>query len=124
MRWALLAAAILAEVTGTLSLRMASAPRRASVTGPASASPARPGRRPWVALTVLLYAASFVLLAAALRAGLTIGVAYGIWTAVGVVLTAVASRVLFGEPLTRMMAAGIALVAAGVWLVESGAHSG
>jgi small multidrug resistance pump len=61
-----------------------------------------------------------VLLALALGEGMGIGVAYGIWTAVGVVLTAVLSNVLFDEPLTRTMWAGILLIIAGVVLLEAG----
>ena len=49
-----------------------------------------------------------------------IGVAYGIWTAVGVALTAVLSRCLFDEPLTRTMLLGIGLIATGVVLLELG----
>jgi drug/metabolite transporter (DMT)-like permease len=48
-----------------------------------------------------------------------IGVAYGIWTAVGVALTAVLSKALFGEALTRTMVLGIILIAAGVVLLET-----
>ena len=53
--------------------------------------------------------------------GLALGVAYGIWAAAGVALTAVASRFLFAEPLTRRMLAGIGLIVVGVLLVELGA---
>ncbi|MCW2088227.1 UNVERIFIED_ORG: multidrug transporter EmrE-like cation transporter [Rhodococcus erythropolis] len=63
----------------------------------------------------------FRFLTLALDAGLTIGVAYGIWTACGVALTAIASRILFREPLTRLMMVGIGLIAAGVLLIELGA---
>ena len=49
------------------------------------------------------------------------GVAYGIWAASGVALTAVASKALFKEPLTALMMGGIALIIAGVLLVELGA---
>jgi small multidrug resistance pump len=49
-----------------------------------------------------------------------IGVAYGIWTAVGVALTALLSRRLFAEPLTRTMVVGLALIVAGVVLLEAG----
>ena len=75
-----LVAAIASEVTGTLSLKLASDGR---------------GLR-WL------------------------GVAYGIWSAGGVAVTAIASRLLFGEPLTRTMVAGIVLIMAGVLLVELG----
>ena len=53
--------------------------------------------------------------------GLGLGVAYGIWAASGVALTAVASKALFKEPLTALMMGGIALIIAGVLLVELGA---
>ena len=44
--------------------------------------------------------------------------AYGIWTACGVALVAVAARVLFRDPLTWRMIAGIALIIAGVLTIE------
>ncbi len=68
------------------------------------------------------YVVSFVLLSLALDAGMGIGVAYGIWTAVGVALTAVLSKLLFDEPLTRTMASASPLIAAGVVLLELGQH--
>ncbi|MFD0901486.1 DMT family transporter [Actinomadura sediminis] len=106
MTWLYLAGAILTEVTGTLSLRMASQPG---------------GRRAWFALVAAGYLAAFAFLALALYDGLGIGVAYGIWAASGVALTAIASRVLFKEALTRVMGLGIALIAAGVLFIELGA---
>ena len=39
----------------------------------------------------------------------------------GVALTAILSRVLFQEPLTRVMSLGIALILGGVLLIELGA---
>ncbi|WP_340537799.1 DMT family transporter [Nocardioides sp. GXZ039] len=104
MAWLFLAAAIAAEVSGTLSLRMAAL-----------------GHRAYYAVVVAGYAAAFVLLALTLDRGLALGVAYGIWAASGVALTAIASKVLFGEPLTPVMLAGIALIMTGVLVVELGA---
>lgn len=104
MEWAYLAAAILVEVASTLALRAAAA-----------------GRRRWYAAVVLGYAVSFGLLALALDAGLGIGVAYGVWTAVGVALTAVLSKLIWDEPLTVVMGLGIALIIGGVLLLELGA---
>jgi len=63
---------------------------------------------------------AFAMLPLARGGGLGLGVAYGIWSAGGVAVTAIASRLLFGEPLTRTMVAGIALIMAGVLLVELG----
>jgi len=99
-----LLAAIASEVTGTLSLKLASDGR---------------GLR-WYGVVITGYLAAFAMLTATLKAGLPLGVAYGIWSAGGVAVTAMASRLLFGEPLTRTMVAGIVLIMAGVLLVELG----
>jgi small multidrug resistance pump len=104
MEWVYLAAAILVEVASTLALRVAAA-----------------GRRRWYAVVILGYALSFGLLALALDAGMGIGVAYGVWTAVGVALTAVLSKLIWDEPLTVVMGLGIVLIAGGVVLLELGA---
>ena len=103
--WALLLAAIVLEVTGTLSLR------------------ASEGFEKWVwTIPVAIgYVASFALLAMVLKRGMPVGVAYGVWAGIGVAATAVLGRFLFQDPFTWVMAAGIVLIAAGVWLLESGA---
>ncbi|RSN52510.1 DMT family transporter [Actinomadura sp. WAC 06369] len=105
MTWLYLMGAILTEVTATLSLRMASQPN---------------ARRSWYTLVAVGYLAAFAFLTLALHDGLGIGVAYGIWAASGVALTAIASRVLFKEALTKVMALGIALIATGVLFIELG----
>ena len=104
MSVAYLVAAILLEVSGTLCLRMAST-----------------GRRRWVIGTAVGYVAAFGALTATLAAGMPLGVAYGVWAASGVALVAVAGRVLFKEPFTRVMALGVAAIIGGVLLVETGA---
>lgn len=103
MAYLFLAAAILCEVVGTLMLRVAA-------TG-------RP--RLYVAVATG-YVTAFAMLAASLRHGMPLGVAYGIWTAAGVALTAVAARILFQENLNARMVAGLTLIAVGVLLVEAG----
>ena len=106
MTWVYLTGAILSEVAATLSLRVAST-----------------GRHAWYAVVITGYVTAFVLLSLALADGLALGVAYGIWAAAGVALAAVASRLLFREPLTPLMSCGIALIIAGVLLIEmGGAH--
>ncbi|MCW1804900.1 DMT family transporter [Brachybacterium squillarum] len=100
----LLAGAILAEVAGTLTLRVAAT-----------------GRRVLYAVVGVAYLLAFGLLSAALAHGLPLGVAYGVWTAAGIVLTALASRLLFGEALNRVMAFGMGLIVLGVLLIELGA---
>lgn len=70
------------------------------------------------------YVLAFVALPGSLRAGMPLGIAYGIWAAAGVALTTIASRILFHEPLTRTMLVGIGLIIAGVLLIEVGGHRG
>lgn len=104
-KWLLLAAAIVSEVAASLSLKAALS-------------------APWFYVVVVLgYVSAFALLAAALRRGMALGVGYGIWGASGVAATAGMSTVLFGEPLTGLMGAGIALVVVGVLCVELGSQS-
>ncbi|MET1152925.1 SMR family transporter [Arthrobacter sp.] len=103
MGWVFLAGAILSEVSATLSLR-------AAING----------GKAWYVLVATGYPFAFFLLSAALNVGIGLGVAYGIWAAVGVALTALASRWIFKEPITRVMAAGILLIMAGVILIETG----
>ncbi|MGU3292783.1 DMT family transporter [Williamsia sp. M5A3_1d] len=104
MGWLFLAIAVLAEVSGTVALRVAAG-----------------GRRAFYAAVAVGYAISFVALSATLAAGVGLGVAYGIWAATGVALTALAGRILFAEALTRVMVLGIVAVMAGVVLIEVGA---
>jgi len=104
-----LAAAILCEVAATLSLK-------GSATVPAL-----------YVVVALGYLGGFVLLTVVLKRGMGLGVAYGIWGAAGVAVTAGLSTVLFGEGFTAVMAVGLACVIAGVLLVETGsraAHTG
>lgn len=106
-KWALLGAAIVVEVAATLSLR---------------ASQDHSG---WLIVVVAGYTGAFVLLTMVLRTGLSIGVAYGIWGALGTAGTAVLAAVIFGDPFTWLIATGIGLIMAGVLLVELGSrHTG
>ena len=103
--WPALGGAIVSEVSATIALRQALE---------------QPG---FYAVVGIGYALAFILLSLTLKAGMPLGVAYGIWSAGGVAVTAIASRLLFGEPLTRTMVVGIALIMTGVLLVEiGGAH--
>lgn len=106
MTWLLLGTAILLEVGGTLSLRQSDGLRK----------------RAWAAATVVTYIISTVLLWLTLDAGMAVGVAYGIWAATGVALTALAGRVLFRDRLSPTMLLGIVAIAGGVLLIELGAH--
>ena len=100
--WAALTGAILFEVLATIALRASEGFRK----------------RIWIIPVTLGYIASFCLLWLTLKLGMHVGIAYGVWTACGVALVAVAARVLFREPLTWLMIAGIALIVAGVLTIE------
>jgi len=102
MTWLILAGAIIAEVAATLSLK---------------------GSQSHPVLYVVVaagYAVAFACLTIVLKRGMALGVAYGIWGAGGVALTAILSWGVFGESLTPVMSVGIVLVIAGVLLVEIG----
>lgn len=103
--WLLLVTAILAEVTASLSLKGAL-------------------EHPALYVVVAIgYLGAFVLLGAVLRTGMALGVAYGIWGASGVALTAIGSLLIFAEPITALMGLGIIVIIAGVLCVELGAQA-
>ena len=100
--WVMLGGAILSEVCGTLSLKVADGLRR-------------PG---FVILVVACYAASFALLALALKS-INVGPAYAVWSGVGTASVVVAGALLFGERLSWATAVGVALIVAGVVVLTS-----
>lgn len=102
--WLALTLAIGLEVSASLSLS-------AAQTAPA-----------FLVIVVIGYVGSLSLLGVVLRAGMPVGVAYGVWGASGVMLTAVLAAVLFGDPLTPLMLGGIVLVIIGVLTVELGSQ--
>jgi small multidrug resistance pump len=104
MTWLLLLLAIVSEVAATLSLK-------AAMTTPAL-----------YVIVVSGYLASFVFLTFVLKRRMGLGVAYGIWGAIGVALTAVLSAVVFGEAFTAVMGIGMVCIIGGVLLVEIGSH--
>jgi len=105
MTWLLLAGAILAEVAATLSLRASEGLKK----------------KRWIAPIAVGYLGAFGLLTIALADGMPVGIAYGVWAACGVALTAIGARVFFKDALTKRMAAGVGLIAAGVLIIELGA---
>jgi small multidrug resistance pump len=105
-RWVLLGGAIVTEVSGTIALRGAL-------------------DHSWLyAVTAVGYTATFLLLVKVLQTGMPLGVAYGVWSALGVAATAVLSALLFGESFTLPMVGGLLLVIGGVVLVETGSRAG
>lgn len=98
--------AIAGEAVGTVCLRIASDGRKAA----------------WIGVAVG-YVGAFALLVVVLAQGVGLGVAYGIWAAAGVAITAILGRLLFKEPLTWVMGLGIILIVGGVLLIELGASA-
>jgi small multidrug resistance pump len=100
--WLTLAGGIILEVCATLAMRASDGFRK----------------RGWIIPVVIGYVASFSLVSMTLSMGMPVGIAYGVWSACGVALVAVLGRLLFDEPLTPLMVAGIALIIGGVLIIE------
>jgi small multidrug resistance pump len=105
MVWLLLAGAIVSEVIGTISLRLSE--------GFSKPIPS--------VVVVVGYVVSFVLLAQVLQRGMAVGVAYAVWSAVGVTLVALFGAAFLGESLTPVQIAGMVAVIGGVVALELGA---
>ena len=103
MVYVCLLGAIVFELSGTLCLRMAST-----------------GKKLWFLPMGCCYALAFAALSAVISSGMPLGVAYGIWTALGVALAALLSWWIFKERITKVMLCGILLISLGVLLLELG----
>ena len=97
MPWFLLGLAIVAEVIGTLALKISN------------------GFTVWLptVIVVLGYGFSFWFLALSLKA-LQVGVAYAIWAGIGTALIAIAGVIIFKEPLNILKVVSIILIILGV----------
>lgn len=104
MGYVFLAGAIAAEIVATLSLRASEGFTKLGLS----------------AVVVIGYVLAFFLLSQALTRNVPLGIAYGIWAAVGVAAVAVLSIPLFGETLTPTQIGGLALIIAGVVALEAG----
>lgn len=104
-QWIFLIGAIISEVAATLSLK-------AGMDNPL-----------FYIVVAIGYGAAFVFLTKALKLGMALGVAYGIWAASGVALTAIFSKIIFKEHLTLVMSIGILVVIGGVLMIELGSGS-
>jgi len=99
--WVLLALAILAETVGSAALKASDGFSR---VGPSL-------------LVAAGFGLAFVLVSRAIRE-LSIGVVYAVWAGVGTALAALVGVLVFGEALALAHAAGIALVIAGVVILN------
>jgi small multidrug resistance pump len=104
MGYGFLAVAIVSEIVATMSLR-------------ASENFSKPL---FTVLVAVGYISAFVCMSQALERGLSLGVAYGIWAAVGVAAVAILSVPIFNESLSVVQGLGIVLVIAGVLALELG----
>ncbi|MBB6558751.1 small multidrug resistance pump [Acidovorax soli] len=99
--YALLGVAIVSEVIGTSALKASDGFTR---LGPS-------------AITVVTYGLSFYLLSLTLRT-LPVGIAYAIWSGVGIVLISVVGWLAFGQKLDLPAVIGLGLIIAGVLVVN------
>ncbi|TAL06566.1 MAG: multidrug efflux SMR transporter [Porticoccaceae bacterium] len=106
MHWLYLALAIAAEVVATSALKTA-----AGFTRPLPSL-----------LVVLGYGVAFYCLSLSLKV-VPVGVAYAIWSGVGTALIAVIGWVLFGQTLDVAALIGLALIVAGIAVLQVFSHS-
>jgi small multidrug resistance pump len=101
MHWLYLGAAILFETIGTTALKASD--------GMTRLAPA--------VVVVVAYALSFWLLALVLRV-LPVGVAYAIWSGVGICLIASIGWVVFGQKLDAPALIGMGMIIAGIVIIN------
>jgi len=100
--WLYLGVAIVAEVIATSALKMSDGFTRL-----------------WPSLIVIAgYACAFWLLALTLRS-IPVGVAYAIWSGLGIVLIALIGVVLFGQKLDAAAILGMGLIVSGVIVLSA-----
>ena len=99
--WLLLAAAIAAEVTGTLSLRASEGLTRLIPS----------------ILVFAGYVISFILLAQVLKS-LPVGVVYAVWAATGIAVVSVLGWAIFGDAIPPLGMAGIIVILIGVTMLQ------
>lgn len=101
MPYLILALAVLAETIGTSALQ-------------ASQQFTRP--LPSV-LVVISYGAAFYLLTLVLRS-MPVGIAYAMWSGLGIVLIAIIGRVIFGQRLDLPAILGMAMILGGILVIH------
>jgi small multidrug resistance pump len=104
MAYLVLAVAILSEVLGTVSLKLAEG-----------------FTKPLPSIVVVVgYGSAFIALAAVLKMGVPVGVAYAVWAGAGVALVAIIGAAFLGENVTPIQVGGMALIIGGVVAIELG----
>ncbi len=107
--WLLLGLAILAEVIGTSAMKASEGFTRVAPS----------------LITVVFYGIAFYLLSLTLRT-IPVGIAYAVWSGVGIVLISLVAWALYGQKLDAAGMIGIGLIIAGVVVLnvfsKSSAH--
>jgi len=101
--WILLALAIVAEITGTLSMKWASV---------------SDGNAGFILMLVMI-SLSYIFLSFAVKK-IALGVAYALWEGIGILLITLFSVMLFDETLSTMKIAGLTTLVVGIVLIKSG----
>lgn len=101
--WILLGLAIVAEITGTLSMKWASVGN---------------GHAGFILMLVMI-ALSYILLSFAVKK-IALGVAYALWEGIGILFITLFSVLLFDETLSAMKVAGLVSLVLGIVLIKSG----
>jgi small multidrug resistance pump len=104
--WLFLALAIASEVIATSALKAADGFSRAAPS----------------VVVVVGYVAAFYFLSLALRA-IPVGVAYAIWSGVGIALIALIGWALYGQRLDAVAIAGLLLIVAGIVVLNLSASA-
>jgi len=104
LSWSLLALAIVTEVAATVALKLSD------------------GFTKVVPSTVVVvgYLLSFYFLARILTRGMSLGIVYAVWSAVGVALIVVIDVIWFGQRLNSLQVAGLVAIVFGVSALELG----
>ncbi|MES0300501.1 multidrug/spermidine efflux SMR transporter subunit MdtJ [Citrobacter sedlakii] len=101
--WILLGLAIVAEITGTLSMKWASV---------------SDGNGGFILMLVMI-TLSYIFLSFAVKK-IALGVAYALWEGIGILFITLFSVLLFDEALPAMKIAGLTMLVLGIVLIKSG----
>ncbi|BDH45783.1 spermidine export protein MdtJ [Salmonella enterica subsp. enterica serovar Choleraesuis] len=99
--WILLACAIMAEITGTLSMKWAGADKASYF------------------FMLAMISLSYILLSFSVKR-IALGVAYALWEGIGIIFITGFSVMLFGESLSPMKVMGLLALIGGIVLIKSG----
>ncbi|NPD30827.1 multidrug efflux SMR transporter [Eggerthellaceae bacterium zg-1084] len=104
MAWIMMLCSVICETFADVSMKMSQGFRR----------------KRWIPGIAVGYLASFYLMSQVLSA-LPLGLAYAVWSGAGIVMAAIAGRLVWRERFNARKLAGMALIVAGVTLLRIGA---